>query len=229
MSISIVIPCYEMKGAGNKYLDQLLSTIEAQTHKSKIEIVISDDSESTMIEEVAAKYKHLHVVYCKNESNIKGLGINTNNGIRYSTNNQIKILYQDDFFVRQDAISILLKHKQHDWSASSFIHYNENIRSFGHTQTPFYNTKIIDGVNTIGSPSVISFSKNLGESFDSTMNWFVDCEFYYRLKQKTELNVIPEILVGIRLHDKQTTNHITMELVEREKLHINNKHRLLQN
>lgn len=41
---------------------------------------------------------------------------------------------------------------------------------------PRWNDEIMNGVNSISSPSVLSFSR---EVFDSKLTTMMDCEFYY--------------------------------------------------
>ena len=226
-TFSIVVPCYETQGKGATYLKQLFKTIEKQTKKDSVEIVITDDSKDTAIEEVALGNKNLHVKYVKNTATKKCEAVNTNNGIRNCTNEFVKIIHLDDFFVREDAIEILLKHIDHDWVGCSFIHYVNEYKQFYQPQTPKYTDRIIHGVNTIGNPSVVGFSRALNEFLDEELANRGDCELYYRLKQKTELHIIPEILIGIRLHNDQVTNtRINQDVINFEINYINKKHKL---
>jgi glycosyltransferase involved in cell wall biosynthesis len=226
-TFSIVVPCYETQGKGATYLKQLFKTIEKQTKKDSVEIVITDDSKDTAIEEVALNNKNLHIKYVKNTATKKCEAVNTNNGIRNCTNEFVKILHLDDFFVREDAIEILLKHIHHDWVACSFIHYVDEYKQFYQPQTPKYTDRIIYGVNTIGNPSVVGFSRSLNEFLDEELANRGDCELYYRLKNKTELHIVPEILVGIRLHANQVTNvRINEDIIKFEADYISKKHKL---
>jgi len=229
-TFSIIVPCFETQGKGSTYLKQLFQTIEKQTKKDKVEIVITDDSKDTAIEEVALGNKNLHIKYVKNTATKKCEAVNTNNGIKHCTNEFVKILHLDDFFVREDAIEIILKYIHHDWIACSFIHYIDETKEYIREQTPYYNDNIIHAINTIGNPSVVGFSKSLNEQFDESLINRGDCELYYRLKQKTDLVVIPETLVGIRLHVNQVTNtQVNEDLVKSEGEYVRKKHNILEN
>ena len=224
MSMSVVIPCYEMNGNGAKFLKQLLQTIDRQTIKSKVEIIISDDSAGDSIFKACEQFKKLKIKHVKNESKIKNFSSNCNNGIKNSENDFIKPMCQDDFFVREDALEIFLNNKS-SWCASGCIHYNENEKTFNNPLVPYYQDDILKGVNTISSPSSIAFLQGDNVLFDDNLSWFMDCEFYYRLQQREKLRVIQEILIGNRCWSGQVTNTlITDELVVREKDHINKKY-----
>lgn len=224
MSMSIVIPCYEMNGNGPKFLNQLLQTINKQTFKSKVEVIISDDSKDSSIEKECKQFKKLRIKYFKNESKIKNFSANCNNGILHSENDFIKPMCQDDFFVREDAVELFLKNKS-SWAASGCIHYDETNKNFYNPLFPFYQDDIIKGINTISSPSSIAFIKSNDVLFDEQLSWFMDCELYYRLQKRGELNIISEILIGNRCWKGQVSNTlITDELVVGEKNHINKKY-----
>ena len=224
MSLSIVIPCYEMNGKGAKFLNQLLQTIEKQTIKSKIEIVVSDDSKDESIFNECNKFKKLKIKHVKNKNKIKNFSSNCNNGIMHSENEFIKPMCQDDFFVREDAIEIFLKNKSF-WCASSCIHYDNDKKSFYSPFVPYYQDDILKGINTISSPSSVAFIRDSNYLFDETLSWFMDCELYYRLQKRHPLKTISEILIGNRCWPGQVTNTlITDEIVAKEKEYINKKY-----
>lgn len=224
MSMSIVIPCYEMSGKGTKFLNQLLQTIDKQTIKTKIEIIVSDDSLNSSIEEECNKFKRLKIKHIKNNSSIKNFSSNCNNGIVHSENDFIKPMCQDDFFVREDAAEMFLKNKS-SWCASGCIHYDNTTKDFFNPLFPYYQNDIIKGVNTISSPSSIAFMRDKNTFFDEALSWFMDCELYYRLQAREKLKTISEILVGNRVWSGQVSNTlITDELVVAEKNHINKKY-----
>jgi glycosyltransferase involved in cell wall biosynthesis len=224
MSLSVVIPCYEMNGNGARFLSQLLQTIDKQTIKSKVEIVVSDDSKDESIYNVCKKYNKLKIKYVKNKSKINNFSSNCNNGIKNSENDYIKPMCQDDFFVREDALEIFLNNKS-GWCASGCMHYSEEEKKFYNPLTPYYQDDILRGVNTISSPSSIAFLRDDSVLFDDNLSWFMDCELYYRLQQREEIRIIQEILIGNRCWSGQVTNTlITDELVVREKNYINKKY-----
>ena len=226
MSLSVVIPCYEMNGNGSKFLKQLLQTIDKQTIKSKVEIVVSDDSADDNILNACEQFKKLKIKYVRNESKIKNFSSNCNNGIKNSENDYIKPMCQDDFFVREDALEIFLNNKS-SWCASGCIHYNEDEKTFNTPLIPYYQDEILRGVNTISSPSSIAFLRGNDVLFDDNLSWFMDCELYYRLQQRENLRVIQEILIGNRCWPGQVTNTlITDELVVREKDYLHSLYKL---
>ena len=55
---------------------------------------------------------------------------------------------------------------------------------------PKWNDKLLYGINTISSPSVMSFVNFENNLFDNNLNLLMDCEFYFRLKEKYEILII---------------------------------------
>lgn len=224
MSISIIIPCYEMNGKGTMFLRQLLQTINKQTVRKEIEVVVSDDTETNDIQGVCKEFVDLNIQHVFNRSKIKNFANNCNNGIRNSTNDYIKPICQDDFFVREDAIEIFLEHKS-SWCASGCIHYNDNDKQFTTSMLPYYQENIIRGINTISAPSSIAFIKQSGYYFDDTLAWYMDCELYFRLNNRAPLHIIPEILIGNRQWSGQVTHtRISDDIIRQEEQYINKKY-----
>src|SRR5690606_32499532 len=109
MKVSIAIPCYEMNGRGAFFLDYNLSKISTQTHPD-IEVVISDHSKNDVIWDRANEWSsRLNIKYCRYTEHYGSSSANTNNAIRHSSGDIIKILCQDDYLYSDHAIETIVK------------------------------------------------------------------------------------------------------------------------
>lgn len=201
---SICVPTYEMGGYGNIYLKQLLEELQQQSIQD-FEIVISDQSSDNSILEVCQEYsKKFNILYIKNFYNRGKAACNINNAMKHASGEYIKILYQDDFFVRTDALEIINSEleKGANWTINAFTHSDKDKTQFFNTRLSFYGDHVLVGENTVGNPSNITI-KNHNEliTMDESILYVVDCEYYYRLKQKFgEPKTINEVLVCARHH-----------------------------
>ena len=101
--ITVCIPTYEMSGLGSIYLDHSLQVLSNQSFRD-FNVVISDNSKNDEIKELVQKYKKkLDISYHKNEIRF-GISANLNNAISKSYGKIIKILFQDDFLISQNAL-----------------------------------------------------------------------------------------------------------------------------
>ena len=90
--VSVCVPTYN----GEKYLQEALDSIKAQTYQN-IEVIISDDSSTDNTLQIAENFKsqsNFPVYIYHNEP--KGIGANWNNSIEKSNSQYIKFLFQDD-------------------------------------------------------------------------------------------------------------------------------------
>jgi glycosyltransferase involved in cell wall biosynthesis len=199
---SICIATYEMGGYGFTFLDQLLTELKMQTLQD-FEIVISDQSNDTKVLEVCQKHSELlDIKYFKYFYNRGKAACNINRAMEYASGEVIKILYQDDFFVTADALQKIYDEFQKGakWVVNGFTHSKDK-KEFFNTRIPFYGDHVLIGENTIGNPSNFSILASERLYMDESILYVVDCEFYYRTKQKLGLPVVvQDILVCARHH-----------------------------
>lgn len=182
--ISIAIPTYEMKPHGAKFLNFSLEKIYKQTYNN-IEIVISDHSNNNIIYDICDSWvKKLNIKYVKNSYNIGSSSYNLNNAVKNCTNDYVKILFQDDFLYNnnnsvQNIIDVI-KNKNPIWIATASEHSSDGVKCY-RKFIPKYNNKIWLGINTISSPSVITFKKSNFIEFDNTLIWLMDCDWYKKM------------------------------------------------
>lgn len=208
MKISIAIPTWECYSRGQEFIDDLLRTIEIQTFRD-FEVVISDHSFDNKLVEIVDKFKNkFEINYFKNNNDRGNSSSNTNTAINKCSGEIIKVMFQDDFFYDDEALEKIHNHFTEDvkWLLCGSNHTNDDGYNFYWDLYPKWNDDIIKGVNTIGSPSVLSarrevFGKN---KFDTNLVMMMDCDFYYNLKKTYGDPVYcNDVLVTNRVHEDQ--------------------------
>ena len=226
--ISIAIPTYEMNGVGNFFLKKSLELISDQTFKN-IEIVISDHSIDDSIESVCREFENkLNIVYLRNLENRGSSSSNMNNAIINCKGEIIKFLFQDDFLYKENCLQDI-----HDYFNNNSTYwlltgcsYGSNIDQVTGNMIPNYDDeKIINSINTIGSPSVISIRNTGLEFFNDDLLWMMDCDYYKRVFDRHGYpGIIPDDKVFICQHKNQVTNLITLDLKLKEQNELKNKY-----
>ncbi|HWW42106.1 glycosyltransferase family 2 protein [Pedobacter sp.] len=194
--ISIVVPVYNMSNAV-QFLKRNLDSIVSQTFKD-YEIVVSDDSDDDQLKIFCHKYQ---VRYVKNKGS-KGMANNTNHAIENAKGKLIKILYQDDYFNTESSLEDINRYfvGYASWMVSGCAH-SDGITQFN-DHFPFYS----ESENTIGSPSVLTFKREVEERFDPEFHWVLDLDLYKRLYHNYgKPKILNKVNVVIGLHLGQKT------------------------
>jgi hypothetical protein len=114
--------------------------------------------------------------------NIKrAISPNTNNAIKHSEGEYIKIMYMDDFFVDNNALEKISNAKDNTnfaWCVNGCFHC-DSINFLYNRHIPHYNHDIHLGKNTISCPTVLTLRQK--EYFDESLDMLMDCEFYKRM------------------------------------------------
>lgn len=121
--ISVIIPVYNVED----YLNRCIKSVLSQTY-SNIEIILVDDGSKDrsgeVCDELAKKYKQIHVIHQQN----KGLSEARNEGLNQALGEYIVFIDSDDF-IHQDMLKILYENiikTDPDISICSFRKVNEN-------------------------------------------------------------------------------------------------------
>lgn len=191
--VSVVIPYYAGMPDAKLHLSNCLASIVAQSY-TDYEILVT---------------------------NAGKMAENTNDGIKRAKGEIIKILYMDDRFAHPDALQEIVnafEGRDEKWLVSGCDHTPGT-----HTHLPTWNDRLIEGVNTIGSPSVLALK--VKEQFDENMGWLLDCDLYHRLNEKygqpIYLNDI-NVTIGQGLH--QTTHIMPEEEKLKEHIYMQEKY-----
>lgn len=209
MKMSIAIPTWECHGRGGEFLDDLLRTIEIQTFKN-FEVCVSDHSKNDDVFNCVKEFENkFDIIYSRNEENRGNGPSNTNKSIEMCSGDIIKVMFQDDFFYDDESLDKIytnLSSSDKMWIVNGCNHTSDDGHSFYNEMYPRWNDDMINGVNTISSPSVLSIKKEVFDKvrFDTNLTMMMDCEFYCHLKKIFGDPIYyDDVLVSNRVHSNQ--------------------------
>ena len=229
MKVSICIPTWEQYGKGVEFLMKNFEQISYQTYKN-FNLIISDHSIDDKIKLLCDEYSnYFEIKYLKNDRSLGNGPANTNNCILNSDGDIIKIIFQDDFLFNTKALELIVKEFENsecEWLVNGCNHTYDDGRTFTNFMIPCWNNDIVKGVNTISSPSVLSFRNENPCLFDEKLTMLMDCEMYYQLYIRYGLpKIITDCLVTNRLHPNQISSLYDKDVAE-EINHVKIKHSL---
>ena len=212
MKISIAIPTWEFNGRGSEYLNDLLRTIQIQSYKD-FEVCISDHSaDNEVLKELKQFEGKFKIVYDKNENDRGNGPANTNKAIEMCSGDIIKVMFQDDFFYDTESLEkIQTEFNDSDkmWLVNGCNHTKDDGYNFYWEMFPKWNDKMIEGVNSISSPSVLTMRKECFDKvrFDEKLVMMMDCDYYYNLKSNFGDPIyFEDVLVSNRVHENQISS-----------------------
>lgn len=213
-SISICIPAYKHVD----FLERLLDSVASQTFRD-FEVVITDDSPDESVHHLLKKFKgKMEIHYYKNETAL-GTPENWNEAIRKARGTWIKLMHNDDWFAREDALEIFYKNVQSHPGEVSFFSAFQNIEeetgkkevvklSIADKKFFFSNPYHLLKKVYVGNPSCTLFRRDLNIWYDRRYKYIVDFDYYIRVIQETKMPVyIDEILLNIGFHSGQVTGY----------------------
>jgi glycosyltransferase involved in cell wall biosynthesis len=217
-----------MSGKGHIYLEHNLNRIVSQNYKN-FEVIISDQSQDNKIKILCKKYKEkINIKYFLNKDGKKQASANTNYAMQKASGDVIKVMFQDDYFFSDYALSIIrdtFNKNKFSWCVSSCQHSNDGTSVFRKLY-PEYNNYIQFGRNTISSPSVLTIKRENYISFDEELIYLMDVDLYKRYFDRDGLPyIIDDILVVNRLHAKQVSQMTPKSLIRSELHYIRSKFR----
>jgi glycosyltransferase involved in cell wall biosynthesis len=211
--ISICIPVWEQHGTGLTYLKTLCQSILNQTIND-FEIVISDHSKNDEIQSYCSdlhkshdgKYNILYVRYTQKYGN--GVA-NLNNALRHATGDVIKIMFQDDIMFSDKCLEIVnqcFENENNTWMVCGCNHTTDGL-NFYRQMIPMMNPQLLQGVNTISSPSVLAFRNKNIQYFDEELVMLMDVEYYHRLNLIYGAPcIVMDTLITNRQHENQISS-----------------------
>jgi glycosyltransferase involved in cell wall biosynthesis len=212
--ISICIPAYKHV----EYLQRLLDSVLTQNY-SDYEIVISDDSPDTSVAELVEKYQSkFEIRYYKNAQPL-GTPENWNEAIRKARGMWIKLMHNDDWFAREDALEVFYKnalsHPNEAFFFSAFQNVEEEtgkkeVVKLSLTDRKFFSSSPYHLLKKVyvGNPSCTLFRRDLNIWYDKRYKFIVDFDYYIRVIQQTKMPVyIDEVLLNIGFHSGQVTGY----------------------
>lgn len=185
--VSICIPAYKQAD----FLRRTLASVVLQSFED-YEIIVTDDSRDTSVEEVVREFLPNRKLYYYKNSEIKGSPENWNEAIRHASGEYIKILHHDDWFAGKESLGTYVKMLD-DNPKSDFAFSATNVVSARRNTTRIYmpskwqlkrlkdDPAIMYFANCIGAPSATIYRRNLGFEYDVLLKWLVDVDFYIRV------------------------------------------------
>lgn len=222
-AISVCIPAYDMGGKGAEFLAASFDRLLTQSFED-FDIVVSDQSDSDGVAQVCATYSdRLSVHRVDYRDGLRQSSANANNAMRHATGSVLKILFQDDFLVRDDALEQIsngFTHSDTQWLlCGSGI--SRDGQSVERPMVPRLTPQIRFGRNTVSSPSVLALRAGHDLFFDEALIWLMDVEFYDRCHATLgDPHILPTTLVANRLHEGQVSAAVTKPLRRRELRHV---------
>lgn len=198
ISLSVCIPTYEQNGNGTKMLKLLLDSIAVQKTNFLFEVVVSDNSVDDNIENLCKGYS---VRYFRFEN--KGISVNTNNAILKANSDCIKIMFQDDLLIGENALQKFYDALQNNhWVISNSIIIDGLGNEIKKKKTKYIHKQL--NCNTVGMPSVLATKHKV--LFCPILTTMMDIEYYYRMYKKYgKPYIINEYIIGQRRWDGSVT------------------------
>ena len=206
--ISICIPTYEYRGDGVFYLEKLFDTIANQSFKD-FDIVISDHSKDDVIREWCRNCDYdFDITYIKNPNGRGSLAANTNCAIENAEGKILKLIYQDDIFISNDALQKIYEVFQNGakWLIHGFTHTTDGVETHRNCY-PEWTARMLEGDNLLGNPSGTAFLNGTYDGMDEKLNLLIDTELYHRMRVKHGMPaIIDDVLTANREHDNRTSS-----------------------
>ena len=225
MRVSYCIPTHDHPRC-EQYMFDILYPLANQTFED-FEICVSHQGDQTRILRALNDYWDiLNITFKKAEEG--NISVNTNNAMKMGQGDILKVLYSDDFILTSNLTEELDKAFTSDvrWAVTGFAHTIDNGKTHYNPKLPVYNDRLLEGVNTLSSPSILALRNGLEEYFDENLVMLMDCDMYYRLY--TMLGnpiVLKDIHISNREHRNQTQRS-NEHLIPEEINYLKTKHLL---
>jgi glycosyltransferase involved in cell wall biosynthesis len=209
--ISVCIPTYEANGRGVEFLSKNVDSILSQTYKN-LEIIISDHSKNDDIQNYVEGLQRDNVIYLRYTENIGWPAHNTNNAIKNSTGDYIKLMNLDDYIEGDNSIELMVEllNQGHKWVISGCKHLNYGTGEWSNPIIPRVEEDgrhLLRGINYVGCPSVGLIPRE--EYFDPEVIYMIDCELWYRMFIKYGYpGVLKDYRIVIGIGDHTLTNQL---------------------
>src|SRR3990167_205018 len=195
--LTVAIPTSDMLDK-SYFFKRCLDSLWSQTFQG-FDIVVTDNSEDNVIGDICEFYR-TGINYSWNPR--KGMAQNTNEAIKRSKGELIKILYMDDYLLHDGVLGTIVKKFKGGWLISGADN-NSN---------PHWTEDIHTGNNKLGSPSALTMENKEPLLFDESLTWLLDVELYKRLYERYgEPTLMHGKHIGIGTGPHQLTHLISDE------------------
>ena len=207
MRVSFCIPTHDGNARCQNYLFDIFHALSQQINKD-FNVWISDHSKSDKILTACKEYADLFEInYVRNPNNLGNISANTNHSLRNADGEILKVLFSDDFILTNNLVVELDKGFTDDvkWAVTGYAHTLDDGQTHYNPKVPFYNEKLLEGVNTLSSPSILALKKGIDMYFDEDLTMLMDCDMYYRLyKYHGDPVILKDYHISNREHKTQT-------------------------
>lgn len=215
--VSICIPTYHYNGHQERLLKRLIKSVREQTYEN-IELVVSDqdalsENEQYLHEFLDGKIKVKYLAF-EDKSGISAH--NTNNAISHATGDLIHILNSDDFYYHENALRdmvALLEQTGKGWLAAACLHTDANETKLERVHVPRWNGEknMVEGINTVGAPSVVLYKRHLNLKCDPAVVYAMDADLWIQaFRASGEPAILPSVAVVIRMWQAQFSSKINI-------------------
>jgi len=211
--ISIVIPAYNNI---ELFKTAILSVLKQKD--AVFEIIVSDDSKSTDIEDYCLQLRDPRIRYYRNIPS-KGAIDNWNYGLSLAKGEYLILLHHDESFINPDYLSRIgqLLEKYDVAIHSKTVMCTSGVKT---DKIPEWVKKIainlkypLFSLNVIGPCACVAIKRSVYKEFDNRLHWKVDTEWYFRILRKAR-NVYYSSSLEILSHhghEGQITNTIDIK------------------
>ncbi|OGW78006.1 MAG: hypothetical protein A3C51_01665 [Omnitrophica bacterium RIFCSPHIGHO2_02_FULL_46_20] len=201
--VSVVIPTFN----GEKYLEDAILSVFAQTYKDYELIIVDDGSKTREVEKICKKY-YDRLKYIRQEN--RGISAARNNGIVNSNGKYIALLDDDDLWApekleKQVKYYEELKRQGRNvgliYTGHQVIGEDNEVQSSFLYKSSGYNYKILLFIDFIGTPSSVMVDKAVLDdvgTFDEALARSQDFDLWLRIAEKYEIYSINEFLIKYR-------------------------------
>ena len=228
MRVSFCIPTHDGNAKCQNYLFDIFHALSQQTNKN-FNVWISDHSKSDKVLNACAEYGDLFdIMYIPNKDHVGNISANTNNALQNADGEILKVLFSDDFILTNNLVEELDKAftDEINWAVTGYAHTIDDGQTHYNPKIPYYNEKLLEGVNTLSSPSILALRRGIDMYFDERLTMLMDCDMYYRLyKYHGEPAILKDYHISNREHKTQTQRtyeHLLPEEIE----YVKEKHSL---
>ena len=189
------------------YLFDIFHALSQQINKD-FNVWISDHSKSDKVLTACKEYADLFEInYVRNPNNLGNISANTNHSLRNADGEILKVLFSDDFILTNNLVAELDKSFTDDvkWAVTGYAHTVDDGQTHYNPKVPFYNDRLLEGVNTLSSPSILALKRGIDMYFDEDLTMLMDCDMYYRLyKYHGDPVILKDYHISNREHKSQT-------------------------
>jgi hypothetical protein len=225
LDVTVCIPLNDPKLKNEKFLVSALDSLVAQSQHPRQVVLTSSESLAYLSDLPSFYNRFFEVTVAIKATN--GASMNFNNSVSLAKGSVVQLLCQDDFISNRTHLANVAKkllRSDRKWMVSGSVHFEEATQRFSRKIRPKFNLKLLDGVNSIGAPSVAAFRRSAFKPFDVNLHYMYDCDWYIRMYHTWGLPITSKrSSIGIRIHENQSTHEVSA-LLGREKVTAASSH-----